>query len=104
MTFRRALITGASSAIGTDAALVLAENGCALWITALDIGQGSSILVESGDVRLLYDPGPGQGGERSTAARFLLNEVISCAGPSGPVDRCSERLAVAARGGVTFDY
>ena len=44
----------------------------ALWITALDIGQGSSILVESGQARLLYDAGPGQGGDRSAAARFLV--------------------------------
>ena len=44
----------------------------ALWITALDIGQGSSILVETREARLLYDAGPGQSGDRSAAARFLV--------------------------------
>ncbi len=43
-----------------------------LWITALDIGQGSSILVEAGEARLLVDPGPGSGVDRSAASRFLV--------------------------------
>jgi competence protein ComEC len=43
-----------------------------LWITALDIGHGSSILVESGQHRLLFDAGPGRGVDTSAAARFLV--------------------------------
>ena len=42
--------------------------------------------------------------ECGTAARFLVNEVISCTGPTGPIERCGDRLAVTARGGVVFDY
>lgn len=42
--------------------------------------------------------------ECGTATRFLLNEVISCSAASGAIDKCGERLSVAARGGVTFDY
>ena len=43
-----------------------------LRITALDIGQGSSILVEAGPARLLFDAGQGSGVDRSAVARFLL--------------------------------
>ena len=43
-----------------------------LWVTALDMGQGSSILVESAGKRLLFDAGSGQGADRSAAARFLM--------------------------------
>ena len=43
-----------------------------LWITVLDIGQGSSILVESADQRLLFDAGAGHGVDRSAASRFLV--------------------------------
>ncbi len=43
-----------------------------LRITALDIGQGSSILVEAGPARLLFDAGQGSGVDRSAAARFLV--------------------------------
>jgi competence protein ComEC len=43
-----------------------------LWITALDIGQGSSLLVEAGSARLLFDAGPGSGVDRSAASRFLV--------------------------------
>ena len=43
-----------------------------LWITALDMGQGSSILVESDGQRLLFDAGSGQGADRSAAMRFLV--------------------------------
>ena len=43
-----------------------------LWVTVLDIGQGSSILVESGNQRLLFDAGPGADADNSAAARFLM--------------------------------
>lgn len=43
----------------------------ALVITALDIGQGSMILVEQGPHRLLYDTG-GARAERTTLERVLL--------------------------------
>ncbi|MEO6269647.1 MAG: DNA internalization-related competence protein ComEC/Rec2 [Lautropia sp.] len=43
-----------------------------LWVTVLDIGQGSSILVESGDRRLLFDAGTGEDADNSAAARFLM--------------------------------
>lgn len=43
-----------------------------LWITALDMGQGSSILVETAQTRLLYDAGPARGDDRSAAGRFLV--------------------------------
>ena len=39
-----------------------------------------------------------------TAARFLLNEVMSCTGPTGPIETCGRQLAVTARGGVVFEY
>ena len=42
--------------------------------------------------------------ECGTAARFLVNEVISCSSATGPIDRCGDRLAVTARSGVVFDY
>ncbi|MGE0802641.1 MAG: DNA internalization-related competence protein ComEC/Rec2 [Lautropia sp.] len=43
-----------------------------LWITALDIGQGSGVLVEAGDARLLFDTGGGRGDDRGAAQRVLL--------------------------------
>ncbi|MBA3478331.1 MAG: DNA internalization-related competence protein ComEC/Rec2, partial [Lautropia sp.] len=43
-----------------------------LWITVLDIGQGSSVLVEAGRERLLFDAGSGSGPDRSAVSRFLL--------------------------------
>ena len=43
-----------------------------LRITVLDIGQGSSVLVEAGHARLLFDAGRGSGVDRSAAARFLV--------------------------------
>ena len=39
-----------------------------------------------------------------TVGRFLLNEVISCSTAAGPVERCGDRLTVAARGGTVFEY
>ncbi|MGE0310838.1 MAG: DNA internalization-related competence protein ComEC/Rec2 [Lautropia sp.] len=43
-----------------------------LRITALDIGQGSAILVETADAAVLYDTGGGQAADRSVAKRVLL--------------------------------
>ena len=44
----------------------------ALVVTALDIGQGSMVLVEQGDARLLYDTGPARQGGRSSVEGVLL--------------------------------
>lgn len=42
-----------------------------LWITALDIGQGTSVLVETAGGRLLYDAGPGLGPGNDAGARTI---------------------------------
>ena len=44
----------------------------ALVITALDIGQGSMVLIEQGERRLLFDTGPSRMGGRSALEGTLL--------------------------------
>lgn len=44
----------------------------ALVVTALDIGQGSMVLLEQGGHRLLYDAGPARAGGRSRIEGVLL--------------------------------
>lgn len=43
-----------------------------LRITALDVGQGMAVLVESGQRALLYDTGPAWSSERDAGARIVL--------------------------------
>lgn len=43
-----------------------------LRITALDVGQGMAVLVESGQHALLYDTGPAWSSERDAGARIVL--------------------------------
>ena len=43
-----------------------------LWLTALDIGTGSSLLIESGSHRMLVDTGSGQAHGPGAAQRHLL--------------------------------
>ena len=42
-----------------------------LWITGLDVGQGSAILVEVPGHRLLFDAGPVYGGELEAGTRVI---------------------------------
>ncbi len=44
----------------------------ALRITALDVGQGMAVLVETPQRRLLYDTGPLYGGDSEAGARVIL--------------------------------
>ncbi|RKW45787.1 MAG: MBL fold metallo-hydrolase [Lautropia sp.] len=44
----------------------------ALVVTALDIGQGSMVLIEQGERRLLFDTGPSRMGGRSALEGTLL--------------------------------
>ncbi len=44
----------------------------ALRIVALDVGQGSAVLVEAGGRRLLYDAGPSWGGDSDAGARVIV--------------------------------
>ncbi|MDT3680279.1 MAG: DNA internalization-related competence protein ComEC/Rec2 [Burkholderiaceae bacterium] len=44
----------------------------ALRVVALDVGQGSAVLVETGGRRLLYDAGPAWGGDSEAGARVIL--------------------------------
>ncbi len=44
----------------------------ALWVTALDIGQGTAVLVETAERRLLYDAGPGFGLGADAGSRVLV--------------------------------
>ncbi|HLT25867.1 MAG TPA: DNA internalization-related competence protein ComEC/Rec2 [Zeimonas sp.] len=44
----------------------------ALRIVALDVGQGSAVLVETPGGRLLYDAGPAYGGDSEAGARIVL--------------------------------
>ena len=43
-----------------------------LWVTALDVGQGAAILVESDANRLLYDTGPRFSGTADAGGRIVL--------------------------------
>eukprot|EP01037_Dinobryon_pediforme_P031038 gene31038-35355_t len=43
-----------------------------LQITALDIGQGMALLVETGQHRLLYDTGPSYGGDADAGSRLIV--------------------------------
>ena len=42
-----------------------------LWLTALDVGQGMAVLVETAEGRLLYDTGPSYGDDNDAGARVL---------------------------------
>ncbi len=42
-----------------------------LWVTALDVGQGTAVLVETPGRRLLYDAGPQYGGELEAGTRVI---------------------------------
>lgn len=42
-----------------------------LWLTALDVGQGMAVLVETANGRLLYDTGPSYGTDNDAGARIL---------------------------------
>ncbi len=56
--------------------LLVAGNGApppgVLRIVALDVGQGSAILVEMGGRRLLYDTGPSWGADSDAGARIIV--------------------------------
>ncbi|HEY5634682.1 MAG TPA: DNA internalization-related competence protein ComEC/Rec2, partial [Burkholderiaceae bacterium] len=43
-----------------------------LWVTALDVGQGTAVLVETSGRRLLYDTGPGFGSGADAGARVVV--------------------------------
>jgi competence protein ComEC len=43
-----------------------------LWVTAFDVGQGSAVLVETANHRLLYDTGPRYSPEADGASRVIL--------------------------------
>jgi competence protein ComEC len=43
-----------------------------MWVTAFDVGQGSALLVETVDRRLLYDTGPMYGPESDGGSRVIL--------------------------------
>lgn len=43
-----------------------------LWVTALDVGQGMAVLVETAQGRLMYDAGPAYGDDNDAGARVLL--------------------------------
>lgn len=59
-------------------AAVLSED--ALRLTMLDVGDGQLVLLESGDQRLLYDTGPGDGEGRDSLSRLLPGMGIGMAG------------------------
>jgi competence protein ComEC len=43
-----------------------------LWVTALDVGQGMAVLLESADRTVLYDTGPRYSPQSSAASRIVL--------------------------------
>ena len=42
------------------------------WVTALDVGQGSAVLIETAHHRLLYDTGPIYSGESNAGNRVIV--------------------------------
>ncbi|MEZ5729199.1 MAG: DNA internalization-related competence protein ComEC/Rec2 [Burkholderiaceae bacterium] len=42
------------------------------WLTALDVGQGSAVLIETTGYRLLYDAGPGNGRGAGAGTRIIV--------------------------------
>ncbi len=42
-----------------------------IWVTALDVGQGSAVLIEVPGYRLLFDAGPVYGGELEAGTRVI---------------------------------
>jgi competence protein ComEC len=43
-----------------------------VWVTAFDVGQGTAVLIETADHRLLYDTGPAYGPESDGGSRVIL--------------------------------
>jgi competence protein ComEC len=43
-----------------------------VWLTALDVGQGTAVLVETAQRRLLYDTGPPYGADSDAGGRVIL--------------------------------
>lgn len=43
-----------------------------LWLTALDVGQGSALLLETAEGRLMFDTGPAYSPQSDAATRVLL--------------------------------
>ncbi|PFH11601.1 competence protein ComEC [Collimonas sp. PA-H2] len=43
-----------------------------MWVTALDVGQGMAVLVETADQRLLYDSGPYHSPESDAGNRVIV--------------------------------
>ncbi len=43
-----------------------------LWMTAFDVGQGTAVLIETAQHRLLYDTGPAYSQQSDAAGRVLL--------------------------------
>ena len=43
-----------------------------LWVTALDVGQGAAVLLETRERRVLYDTGPRYGGQADAGGRVIL--------------------------------
>jgi competence protein ComEC len=44
----------------------------ALWITALDVGQGTAVVVQAGHRALVYDTGPSYGPQSDAGSRVLV--------------------------------
>jgi competence protein ComEC len=42
-----------------------------VWVTALDVGQGAAVLVESGDQVILYDTGPRYSAQSDAGGRII---------------------------------
>jgi competence protein ComEC len=42
-----------------------------LWVTALDVGQGAAVLIESGDQVILYDTGPRYSAQSDAGGRII---------------------------------
>ncbi len=44
----------------------------AVWVTALDVGQGLAVVVETQNHTLLYDTGPSWGGDTDSGSRIIV--------------------------------